>query len=86
MTIGRQPLVLPVKQLASWEKQLGSLAERFEMDGGAGTPWTPAEQAAAVASGARTLTREEPAPQTIYRVAAKTLNGLMIHVPIRYQR
>ena len=86
LTIGRQPLVLPVKQLASWEKQLGSMMERFEMDGGAGTPWTAAEQAAALASGGRSLTQDEPAPQTIYRVAAKTVNGLLIHVPIRYQR
>jgi hypothetical protein len=87
LTIGRQPLVLTSKQVARWEKDFGFAAERFEMDGGSGMAWTAAERVAAQASGGRSLTQGEPAPQTIYRVVSKKkTQGILIQVPIRYQR
>jgi hypothetical protein len=86
LVIGRQPLVLSNKQVARWEKQFASQAERFEMDGGSGLAWTTAERVAAQVSGGRSLTQTEPAPQTVYRVVAKTPQGLLVQVPIRSRR
>jgi hypothetical protein len=86
LDIGPQPLVLPMAEVAKWQKLWSTKAERFEMDGGAGKAWTPEEQAAALTSGARTLTQDEPAPQTIYRVALLGAKGFMVAVPLRCTR
>src|SRR5262249_10072917 len=74
LTFGRQPLALAMNQFKRWEKTWSSEAERFEMDGGAGSPWTLAEKAASMATNARALTQDEPLPQTVYRVAMKGAN------------
>jgi hypothetical protein len=86
LDIGPQPLPLPLAEVAKWQKLWSTQAERFEMDGGAGKAWTPEEQAAALTSGARTLTQDEPAPQTIYRVALSGASGFMVAVPLRCTR
>jgi hypothetical protein len=86
LDIGPQPLALPLAEVAKWQKLWSTQAERFEMDGGAGKAWTSAEQAAALTSGARTLTQDEPAPQTIYRVALLGANGFMVAVPLHCTR
>ena len=85
LTIGPQPLVLAKEQVAKWEKDWSAPAERFELVGGAGKTWTPAEQAAG-ADGTRLLTQEDPSPQTIYRVATKPGEPMLIKVPLRYSR
>jgi hypothetical protein len=86
LPIGLQPLPLPLAQVLQWQKLLGAQSELFEMVGGAGTPWTQAEKAAAMTSGARTLTQDEPGPQNIYRVALRSAGGFMINVPLRCRR
>jgi hypothetical protein len=86
LPIGPQPLALTLAELAKWQKLWGTETEQFEMVGGAGKAWTQVEQAAALTRGARTLTQEEPGPQTIYRVALRTANGFMVAVPLRCTR
>jgi hypothetical protein len=83
LNIGRAPLSLSMKELQRWQKLWSTEAERFEMDGGAGTVWTAAEKAAALANSGRTLTQDEPSPQTVYKVAVKTASGFLVNVPLR---
>jgi len=70
-------------KVAQWERDWKTEAERFEMVGGAGQAWTKEEKAAG-AGGTRVLDQDDPAPQTIYRVATKPGSPLMITVSLRY--
>jgi hypothetical protein len=81
-----RPLKLSKSDVAKWEKAWSSDVERFEMVGGAGTPWSRVEMEASASVSARVLTQEEPAPQTIYRVAGRSKNTFMVRVPLRYSR
>jgi len=84
VTIGPKALKLTNDQVAKWEKDWGGgNVERFELAGGAGKTWTQAEQQAA-AGATRVLTQEDPAPQTVYRVAVKSGDPLMVKVHLRY--
>jgi hypothetical protein len=83
LSIGREPLKLSKEQIANWEKTWGAPVERFELVGGAGKKWTKEEKAAG-ADATRLLTQEEPAPQTVYRVAAKPGDPLLVTVQLRY--
>lgn len=83
LSIERNRLKLTSEQVVRWEKMWGVSAERFEMDGGAGTAWTKEEQGAGATMG-RSLTQEEPGPQTIYRVAVKSGTPLLITVALGY--
>jgi hypothetical protein len=83
LQIGREPLKLSKEQMTEWEKKWGAPVERFELVGGGGRAWTKAEKEAG-ATGTRLLTQEEAAPQTIYRVAAKPGETLMVTVELRY--
>lgn len=74
---------LSPEQVAQWESIWGAQAELFEIDSGAGAPWTAAEQQAGSIS-KRSLTQEEPVPQTLYRVLVKPGNPLLVTVPLRY--
>jgi hypothetical protein len=74
---------LSAAQVAQWESMWAVQAELFEMEGGAGAAWSKAEQQAGAARG-RSLTQEEPTPQTIYRVRVKPGNPLLVTVPLRY--
>ena len=82
---GAKPLALSAEQVAGWEKQWGSSKfDVFELAGGEGKRWTQAEQQAA--GGTRVLTQEDPAPQTVYRVAAQAGDPLLVRVRLRYQK
>ncbi len=84
IAIGPSALTLPEDLVSAWEKQWGgSKPEVFELSGGAGRPWTPAEQNAA-AGGTRLLTQDDPPPQTVYRVAVKPGAPLAVQVRLRY--
>jgi hypothetical protein len=83
ITIGAQALPLPIGRVRQWENQWGAQSETLDLAGGAGKPWTKAEQEAG-ASGARYLTQEDPEPQTIYRVAVKPGAPLLVKVGLRY--
>jgi hypothetical protein len=79
----RKYMRLPEGQVSQWERDWKAEVERFEMEGGAGQAWTKEEKAAG-SSGTRLLDQEDPAPQTIYRVAAKRGHPVVITVPLRY--
>lgn len=81
-----RPLKLSKSDVAKWERAGSNEVERFEMVGGAGMPWSKLEMAASSAASARVLTQEEPAPQTIYRVASKSKDAFLVTVPLRYGR
>ena len=84
--IGPRPLALSEEQASEWEKRWGSgKFEIFELTGGAGKSWTRAEQEAA-SRGTRLLTQDDPPPQTVYRVAAKTGDPLLVKIRLRYHR
>ena len=84
--LSNNPIKLSKSDVAKWERVWSSGFERFEMVGGAGKGWTAVEKEASAMSSARLLTQEEPAPQTIYRVASKTKNTFLVTVPLRYVR
>ena len=69
----------------SWEQQWGGATKRFEMDGGAGRTMTPIEQVVGNDS-AQVLTQEDPPPQTVYRIATKPENPILITVPLKFFR
>jgi uncharacterized protein DUF4384 len=83
LEIGNQPLKMDDKQLTGWDKLWGGAAERLELVGGAGRPWTNEEKAAGAAKG-RQLTQSGPPPQTVYRVARKAGGAILVTVPLRY--
>jgi hypothetical protein len=80
--------VLPISraQLTEWERLWGGSAEVWEMEGGAGEAWTPQEKQAAAKKGTRQLTRDDPPPQTIYRVSVTDIKAMLVNVRIRYGR
>ena len=86
LPITDKPLPISNTQVANWEREWGGLTERFEMDGGAGETWTREEQQAAAHSNPRQLTREDPSPQTIYRVSTVDTRGFLTNVRLRYSK
>jgi hypothetical protein len=84
--LGQNPIKLSKSDVAKWERTWSTGFERFEMVGGAGKSWTTVEKEASAMTSARLLTQEEPAPQTVYRVASKSRNTFLITVPLRYVR
>jgi Domain of unknown function (DUF4384) len=83
VTIGDKPLMLARDLVASWEKSWSAPVQQFAQEGGSKKVWTRAEQAAA-ADGTRLLTQDDPAPQTIFRVAVKRGAPVMVDVRLPY--
>ena len=86
LAVTDKPLKLSPAEVAKWEQNWSTQVERFEMNDGAGRPWTNEEKAAGARAGSRILTQEEPAPQTVYRIATKGRNAILVTVPLRYGR
>ncbi len=86
LELSNNPIKLSKSDVAKWERVWTSGFERFEMVGGVGKGWTTVEKEASAMSSSRLLTQEEPAPQTIYRVASKNKNTFLVTVPLRYVR
>jgi hypothetical protein len=86
LPISNQPLRIPTAELSKWEKTWGGQSERFEMEGGAGETWTTQEQQASVSKGTRQLTRDDPAPQTIYQISAAGNSAFLVNVRLRYAK
>jgi hypothetical protein len=81
--IGPKALRLSEAQVAEWEKKWEMAKPSvFELAGGTGQPWTRAEQMAA-AGRTRVLTQEDPAPQTVYRVAVKPGEPILVKLRLR---
>ena len=83
LNIGSKAVVLSEAQVAQWEKDWGSKAQRFEMIGGSGKTWTKAEQEAG-ADSTRLLTQDDPGPQTIYRVSTKADEPILVNLKLTY--
>jgi hypothetical protein len=79
--LGAKPY-LPAQQVADWEKKWGAVPTKFELDGGPGRAMTEKEQAAGADSSAE-LTQDDPGPQTVYRVAIKPENPVIVSVPLK---
>ncbi|HEY0077430.1 MAG TPA: hypothetical protein VGB73_02210 [Pyrinomonadaceae bacterium] len=80
---GRDALPLSAEQVTAWEKKWGGEVDLFELKDGAGLAWTKEEQEASSASG-RSLTQEEPTPQTIYSVATRPGSPVLVKVQLLY--
>lgn len=76
-------ITLPKETVESWEKQWSTQATKFEMEGGAGRVMTEKEQSAASADAAA-LSQDDPVPQTIYRLAIKPEDALVIRLPLKF--
>ena len=83
LPLSDKPLRIEPSALSRWEKLWGGVSERYEMEGGVGQAWTQEEQQAAAKKG-RQLTREDPVPQTIYRVMAADRNGMLVNLLLKY--
>jgi hypothetical protein len=86
LPISEKPFGITAGQLRDWEKMWGGSSERFEMEGGVGEVWTPEEQQAAAKSGTRQLTRDDPTPQSIYRLATANTKAFLVNVQLRYRK
>ncbi len=86
LPISEKPIEISKVDLAKWEKMWGGQTERFELEGGAGEAWTKQEQQASARQGKRQLTRDDPAPQTIYRVSTTDNRALLVNVRLRYAK
>jgi hypothetical protein len=81
----RNAVQLRAEKVKRWEQEWQAPVERIEQIGGHGTPWTAAEKEAGQ-GGKRRLTQDEPLPQTIYHVAIKPRQPILINVPLIYER
>lgn len=72
-------ITLTPEQVEKWEKQWSSDPTKFEMEGGVGQTLTEKEQAAV-----DELTQDDPPPQTIYRLAVKPNDVLLVRLPLRF--
>lgn len=86
LPLSKQPLPVASTQLAQWEDRWSSLTERFEMNGGAGEARTIEEEQAVSSRGTRQLTRDDPAPQTIYLLTPRRGDGLLFNLMLSYTR
>lgn len=86
LPLSKKPLPISSQQLAEWEDRWSSLTERFEMNGGAGEARTREEQQAVSGGGTRQLTRDDPAPQTIYFLTPRRDDGLLFNLMLSYVR
>jgi hypothetical protein len=70
------------EQVESWESKWATQPTKFEMDGGAGLTMTEKEQKASTDNAP--MTRDDPTPQTIYRLAIKPDDAMVIRLPLRF--
>jgi hypothetical protein len=84
LPLSDQPLRIEPTELSRWEKLWGVASERYEMEGGVGQAWTQEEQRAAAKKQTRQLTRDDPPPQTIYRVLTTDSKTVMVHLQLKY--
>jgi len=77
-----EPLQLPRAEVEKWEKQWATQVEQLELEGGAGQSYTRSEQMAGADKKNR-LTQGDPLPQTVFRVAAKRGQPLLVKLPLK---
>jgi Domain of unknown function (DUF4384) len=86
LPLSKEYLPVSSTQLAEWERKWSGMTERFEMNGGVGQTRTLQEQEAASPTGSRQLTRDDPAPQTIYFLTPRSGDGLFFNLLLSYVR
>jgi len=86
LPISDEPFQIANVQMTEWEKVWAGATERFEMEGGAGEAWTQQEKQAAASKGTRQLTRDDPAPQTIYRVSSADNKAFLVNLRLSYTK
>ena len=84
LPLSKDFLTVSKAQLGEWETKWSGMTERFEMNGGVGLTRTLEEQEAASRTGSRQLTRDDPAPQTIYYLSPRSRNGLLLNLLLSY--
>lgn len=67
--------------VAKWEKDWGTEFEAAELEGGAGQLYTTREQLAG--NRKKRLTRADPLPQTVFRIAARPGQPLLVKIPLQ---
>lgn len=83
LSLSSKELPISSAQLAEWETMWSGMTERFEMINGSGEVRTLAEEEA---TGTRQLTRDDPAPQTIYVLTPRSNDGLLFNLLLSYVR
>jgi hypothetical protein len=86
LALSDQPLAIAPMDLNKWETSWGGVTERYDMEGGSGELWTRSEQQAARKGRSRQLTRNDPAPQTIYRVYTTNKEGMLVNLVLKYEK
>ncbi len=86
LPISDRPIQISNVEMAKWEKMWGGESARFEMEGGVGEVWTKQEKQASARKGTRQLTRDDPAPQTIYRISAADNKAILVNVRLQYTK
>ena len=86
LPVGAEPTKVASQKLAEWEKEWGGQTEQFELEGGAGLPYTTTEKAAASGEASRMLTQGDPLPQTILRLSAKPGNPILVRISLRISK
>ena len=86
LPLSNNPLPITNAQLSDWEKRWSAITDRYEMNDGAGQTRTIEEQQAAATGGTRQLTRDDPSPQTIYRLVPKNRDGVLCNLMLSYVR
>jgi hypothetical protein len=79
LPVNSTPVKVSSEKLAEWERRWGGPAEQFELEGGAGRPYTKEEKFAG-ADGSRMLTQGDPLPQTVFRLGAKPGSPMLVKV------
>ncbi|MGH9841146.1 MAG: DUF4384 domain-containing protein [Blastocatellia bacterium] len=79
------PLLLSKSLIEKWEKEWAVASEQLELENGAGTTYTRAEQAAG-GNAAKRLTQEDPLPQTVFRLAVKPGKPMLVKLPLKITR
>jgi hypothetical protein len=85
LAAGSEPLKVAAEKLMQWEKEWGGRAEQFELEGGAGLPYTKAEKSAG-GDGSRMLTQGDPLPQTVLRLNAKPGTPVLVKIVLQIGR
>lgn len=86
LPLSKDPLPITSAQLVDWERRWSAMSDRYEMKDGAGQIRTIEEQQAAARGRTRQLTRDDPGPQTIFRLSPKSNEGLLFNVMLSYVR
>jgi hypothetical protein len=84
LQISHDRLRLSAEQVAIWKKQAKAASYRLEAKAQVGKPYTLEEKKAG--TGEKTLTQDDPLPQTLYYTPAKPGESLAVELPLRISR